>query len=695
MKLIRLAGAAALTIMLCASAPAKAADGDYDRGVAYLRAGRADEALGIFESLAEKDRDDPYLYYHLGLAYYKSDKPGRAFDSFSKVEELAGADAEQDFRLGVAFYNLGVGYFRKKSYGEARACFERALALDPDDGDSRYYLGLTCIETGSYAEAVDNLERAAARKAGDDKAQAAVRNAAGMAYHRQGLTDKAVAEFTKTLSMEPDNVEALYYMGLIRYKEDGYAAARPYFDKIAAKGAPDNAAKEELFTTFFNMGVDFQNRDKAEAASEMFGRASALKPDDADAHYYMGYNLMALEKYEEASAQFREALALSPGMTRAKSKLEVSGKFAAEKTLKEAGDAASKTEWHRALALYTRAASLDPSSPDAAKGVKAATEAVERDTRERSARIKKSLADGEYVRAVEESRELAKLNPGSAEAASLERETASRLDAAVKDTLKMAREAEDREALGEAAALYDKAAALNPAGRTPQEAAKRVRARIEEERAKAAKAWADGRLTAARVSYATLLKYVPGDVDARAGLDAADEKIAGETARLMAEARGALDSGDFARAASLAGDALGLSPDDAEALQLKKKVADRTREVVARYVRDGDAQLGGGDREKAVASFKAALRLDPDNQPARRGIDRAASMTHEPAADEEAFRRWYLSGVEHYTRGELEEAIASWREALKLDPGNEKAKSSIDKAEDKLRQAAENPARGK
>jgi cytochrome c-type biogenesis protein CcmH/NrfG len=61
-----------------------------------------------------------------------------------------------------------------------------------------------------------------------------------------------------------------------------------------------------------------------------------------------------------------------------------------------------------------------------------------------------------------------------------------------------------------------------------------------------------------------------------------------------------------------------------------------------------------------------------------------------PAAvvDEQEVRRVYLQGVEHYTKGELAEAIASWREVLKLDPKNEKASSNIARAEDKLKEAS-------
>jgi cytochrome c-type biogenesis protein CcmH/NrfG len=56
---------------------------------------------------------------------------------------------------------------------------------------------------------------------------------------------------------------------------------------------------------------------------------------------------------------------------------------------------------------------------------------------------------------------------------------------------------------------------------------------------------------------------------------------------------------------------------------------------------------------------------------------------------EDRVRKVYLKGVEHYTEGDLEKAIEAWREVLKLDPANEKASSSIKRAEEKLRQTSD------
>ncbi len=629
---------------------ALASDADYEKGVAYLRAGKVDEALMILEPLAAKDPGNPFIEYHLGLAYYKADRLGQASDAFEKTQALAKDGAQRDFGLSAAFCNVGIGHFRKKEYDRAGKSFERALSLDPEDGDSRYYLGLVRAEQQDYPGALKELERASALKT-LDKDRALVQNAVGMVYYKEEKAGRAMEEFNKTLSIDPYNIEALYYIGLLNYKENGYAAAKPYFDRIALMGAPDEKTRASLFTTFFNMGVDFQNRDKASAAAEMFEKASTLRPDDPEAHFYRGYNLMALERYDDAVPEFRQAISLKPDMARARAELEVAGKFASEKAQKAGAESMGKGEWYAALALYERAVKLDPSNADAKRGQRQAAAAVEKDTRDRMSKVRARLGRGEYLDAVEEANELLRLNPSSAEAVALGKQTRDRLAAVVEEYFAKAREAEEREALGEASGYYERLLKADPKNQAASDSLRQVNGRMDSERARADKAIEDGQLISARKSYERLLKYRPEDVDVQGRLKKLNEKIASEFARLLERARDAFDGKDYQRAVSIVGKALELSPQSKEALALNRKIGERVEQ------QQQQQQL----QQQQAATAGAA------------------------GADE--VRRLYLQGVEYYTNGQLQEALSAWRQVLKIDPGNEKAISSINKAEEKLKQA--------
>lgn len=679
---------ALLLLLVLLPAVCLAAQADYDKGIAYLRAGKAGEAISILEPLRASG-GGPYVEYHLGIAYYRAGRLDEAGSAFRKTLSLAGKGGE--FALGAAFSNLGVEYYRAGELDKAAACFGEALGLSPEDGDSMYYLGLVKIESGDYQGALAELAKAGELLGSRGASVAAVQNAMGLAHYKSGDNDKAAAEFTKALEKDPGNVEALYYLGQINYKERGYAAARTYFDRIAHTGAADEKTRRTLFTTFFNMGVDFQDRGKSETAAEMFERAALLDPDDAETHYYLGYNLMAALRYEDAMAEFRQALALDPGLDRAKSQMEVAGKFASEKALEEAESMLSAGEYYAAVPLYEKAAALDPSSGPARKGLDAARAALKKDTASRAARAREVLAEGDYVEAGRLSDELLRLNPDSPEAAALERDVSKGAKAAAEGLGKKARDAQARGALGEAAEYYAALLKIDPDNAAAKDGLSQANATIGRTRHGAGKAASDGLLVQARDAYRELLGYLPGDAEAASGLKSVEQAIALELARRLKDARESFGSEDYTMAAYHAGRAMELDPANPEAMELREKIRSRSMELVLRHVKEGDGYMERGMREKASESYEAALLLDPGNRAAKNGLERARTA-QAPAGDEDELRRLYLKGVEYYTQGRLDLAVEAWREVLRIDPSNEKASSSIRRAEEKMRQTEDQPS---
>lgn len=590
------------------SAVVYASDGSYEKGVAYLRAGKAEDALRILAPLAAKEPQDPYLQYHAGLAYYKVGRFEDAHDSLTRAREAAAdRGLTGEFNFAAAFANLGSAYYKAREFAKSERSLAVALAVDPSDGDARYYMGLVKAEKKEFAAALAELEKARAAKVGDTAVTVLIRNAGGRIWYGQERYPDAMQEFSAALEADPDNFEALYYMGMINYKENGYSAAKPYFDRIVLKGQVDEKAKDALSTAFFNIGVDYQNRDQSVLAAEMFERAIKVRPNDADAHYYRGYNLFSLERYEEAAAEFGRSLELRPDMARARAQLEVAQRASAESALKEARDAYARGELGAAVALFEKAASLDPSNSDAAKGLKEARAGIEKDIREKTPAVRTALAKGDLSGAKELCGRIVRAYPGNSQAAELEKEVAGRVDAEVGSLRAKAKDAVQRDALEEASGWYGKIIALDPADDAAGKSLAQAQGRIQDERAKAKAALDEGRLAAARKSYERLLKYLPGDLSARKGLDDTIARIAAENARIL------------------------------------------------------------------------------ESEAARASQERQAAQ---PAASEEEIRRLYLEGVEHYTKGELREAVAKWREVLKLDPGNEKAAGSLAKVEEKIKETS-------
>ncbi len=83
----------------------------------------------------------------------------------------------------------------------------------------------------------------------------------------------------------------------------------------------------------------------------------------------------------------------------------------------------------------------------------------------------------------------------------------------------------------------------------------------------------------------------------------------------------------------------------------------------------------GGDPFRALEEYEAALRIDPKHRAARR---RLGSLRSEltPRIDE-----LYESGKRYFQDDDLRNALRAWRQVLLIDPGNERTRENVDRAE--------------
>lgn len=93
-----------------------------------------------------------------------------------------------------------------------------------------------------------------------------------------------------------------------------------------------------------------------------------------------------------------------------------------------------------------------------------------------------------------------------------------------------------------------------------------------------------------------------------------------------------------------------------------------------------------GDYRKALAYIEQALREYPPNQGAQKDLAkvRAERKHMEPKLQAKA-EEYYKRGLVFYGSGNLEGAILIWEMAVRLDPYNEKAKKSLDRAKEELK----------
>lgn len=104
----------------------------------------------------EKDSDNPFLLYCLGLEYYQKDSIQEGLKHLTKaLTRLSGNEGYfEDVLL-----NIALGYLSLKEAPQLINFLDRVLRMYPDHADFRYLRGLAYLQQSNFHQAVDDFER--------------------------------------------------------------------------------------------------------------------------------------------------------------------------------------------------------------------------------------------------------------------------------------------------------------------------------------------------------------------------------------------------------------------------------------------------------------------------------------------------------------------------------------------------------
>ena len=109
-----------------------------------------------------------------------------------------------------------------------------------------------------------------------------------------------------------------------------------------------------------------------------------------------------------------------------------------------------------------------------------------------------------------------------------------------------------------------------------------------------------------------------------------------------------------------------------------QELVNQIKPVLKQLIAEGQVALEEGNGPLAEEKYTVALKIEPDNQVARAGLQRAKTI--------EAVMGLLESGNRHETAGNLSAAHTDFQEAVRLDPAFKKAQQALARVNDQLRE---------
>jgi tetratricopeptide (TPR) repeat protein len=148
-----------------------------------------------------------------------------------------------------------------------------------------------------------------------DENHVAANNLMGLLCLQTRRFDEAVQFIERALSVAPDDAQAEANLGLALNALDRPQDAAEHFHK-SLRLAPTNAR------VYNNLGNIYLRLRRVKDAITCYQQALALQPGFAEVHFNLGSALMTMQRHSEAAASFRQCLALQPDFAEGRCKLE-------------------------------------------------------------------------------------------------------------------------------------------------------------------------------------------------------------------------------------------------------------------------------------------------------------------------------------------------------------------------------------
>ncbi len=262
-------------------------------------AGRHEECLAELTTLLDTHPREASLYYDRAHSWMKLGETEKARQDAQRAVSLRPD-------LAGAHYLLGKIHEQDGESSRALAAYSKVVEFEPGHFNARYRLSLLHMRRGDREEGRRQIDTYRSLKNNVDARNAVLRG--GDAF-RAGNYGSAEAQYREALERDPDNTQALYYLGLIQKRKGQLTQAAESFRKALA-------VQPDLAVARANLGLTLAGLGQSDQAHIHLRQAMGAGPDDFEVTYAAGRGYLTLRDFTAAETPLLRSLELWPGHPR-------------------------------------------------------------------------------------------------------------------------------------------------------------------------------------------------------------------------------------------------------------------------------------------------------------------------------------------------------------------------------------------
>ena len=313
-------------------------------GALYLRRGDKDNVIRVYEPGLEIEPNHPHAQYNLAVIFEEREDNEKAIKHFKLANRYDDGHFDWHFRyahlldryaetledydtyaaMAVEEYNKAInlksdyapaylyrGLITRRykqigdtlyRHGQIAEDFKKAIALEPNNSDAHYYLGMTYIDLDQRQDAKEILLKTLQFK----KKYKGVYLELGLIAEREADHAKAIGLFEKELEVNPESVRAYQRLGDLysSYSTD-FGRAKETLEK-ALELQPNHVS------TLLNYASTLYYLDQLGAATEQFETVIQINPKNLTANYNLALMYEYTGKTQQAISRWKKFLELNP-----------------------------------------------------------------------------------------------------------------------------------------------------------------------------------------------------------------------------------------------------------------------------------------------------------------------------------------------------------------------------------------------